>query len=393
MNSQYPLVSVIVLSYQNSQYMTRCLDSILAQDYEAIELIITDDGSEHFDATAVKELRDYIDAHKRDNIKNVQILTSPKNLGTVKNLRKALAIYTGDYYINLGADDVLAYGSVISDYMFMMKMYHYDPWLLCAQCARTDAELNVKGYHITNQDKFDILSRDPKLLFSRLSHRCLLISLSSCYKRGFEQKVSAYDTAYKYAEDMHTFQRMARRGITPVFMNKCTVLHAQGGIANNGGDYSIDIIEQFSKDKRLMFKQEVEPYLDELFPEDKKAFHKRLQWEQDSLVKARLLWIKKLSLLPLLKFLAQRPSFFFELLRSLTRFSYQKMGADLSKMPIKSIFIAVFAMLSALFLLSVDSKLLKELLEKLLLWGIGAGIACLAVMRGVMLLGRLHGKG
>lgn len=40
-----PLISVIVPVYRNEAYLRRCIDSILAQTYRAIELILIDDGS------------------------------------------------------------------------------------------------------------------------------------------------------------------------------------------------------------------------------------------------------------------------------------------------------------------------------------------------------------
>ena len=38
-------ISVIVPVYNVAQYLPACLDSILSQDYEALEVILIDDGS------------------------------------------------------------------------------------------------------------------------------------------------------------------------------------------------------------------------------------------------------------------------------------------------------------------------------------------------------------
>ena len=40
-----PLVSIVVLTYNSSDYVLETLDSIKCQDYPNLELIVSDDGS------------------------------------------------------------------------------------------------------------------------------------------------------------------------------------------------------------------------------------------------------------------------------------------------------------------------------------------------------------
>ena len=42
---QSPLVSILTPMYNTEKYVHRLLDSVLAQDYPAIEMVVIDDGS------------------------------------------------------------------------------------------------------------------------------------------------------------------------------------------------------------------------------------------------------------------------------------------------------------------------------------------------------------
>ena len=62
------LVSIIVMIYNNKQYIKECLNSILNQSYKNIEIIISDDNSNNFDEKkgfkfstyAINTMRGYI---------------------------------------------------------------------------------------------------------------------------------------------------------------------------------------------------------------------------------------------------------------------------------------------------------------------------------------------
>lgn len=95
MNS-LPLVTVIIPSYNHAQYIRTAIESVLAQTYENLELIVVDDGSRD-DSHAV--ISEYSDHPKVTTILNTQ------NRGQSAVLNQALAVSRGKYIALLPSDD------------------------------------------------------------------------------------------------------------------------------------------------------------------------------------------------------------------------------------------------------------------------------------------------
>lgn len=94
MNST-PLVSIVVPAYNHAGYLKECIESILAQDYPHVELIVLDDGST--DATPGM-LRAYGERFRWE---------SQANMGQSATLNKGWGMARGDILAYLSADDVL----------------------------------------------------------------------------------------------------------------------------------------------------------------------------------------------------------------------------------------------------------------------------------------------
>ncbi|SFU91751.1 Glycosyl transferase family 2 [Polaromonas sp. YR568] len=94
MNST-PLVSLVVPAYNHADYLKECIESILAQDYPRVELIVLDDGST--DATP-DTLRAYGGRFRWE---------SQTNMGQSATLNKGWGMARGDILGYLSADDVL----------------------------------------------------------------------------------------------------------------------------------------------------------------------------------------------------------------------------------------------------------------------------------------------
>ncbi|MBQ8044624.1 MAG: glycosyltransferase, partial [Clostridia bacterium] len=92
-------ISVIVPAYNIEEYLSRCLDSILNQTYENIEIIVVNDGSKDNTEKVIKEY-----ARKDSRVK----LISKVNEGVTKARLTGMKAAEGDWIGFVDGDDTIA---------------------------------------------------------------------------------------------------------------------------------------------------------------------------------------------------------------------------------------------------------------------------------------------
>jgi GT2 family glycosyltransferase len=93
-NANHPLVSVVILYYQRRETIEESIDSVLAQDYPNVELIVVDNHSED-------DVKTVIDQRQ----KKIQLVQLSKNLGACGGRNAGLRASHGDVLVFL-EDDV-----------------------------------------------------------------------------------------------------------------------------------------------------------------------------------------------------------------------------------------------------------------------------------------------
>jgi alpha-1,3-rhamnosyltransferase len=95
-----PLVTIVVPCYNHERYIGNCIDSIIKQDYENIELIILDDGSsdKSFDI-----INGYI-ARCNERFKRFEFVAR-ENKGLSSTLNESLDWARGEFFSPIASDD------------------------------------------------------------------------------------------------------------------------------------------------------------------------------------------------------------------------------------------------------------------------------------------------
>src|SRR5215831_284112 len=92
-----PVVSVCIPTYNGAAYLSQCLDSVIRQTCQSMEILVVDDNSND-DSVAIAE------RYARED-KRVLIIPNKLHLGLVKNWNRCVELATGEWIKFVFQDD------------------------------------------------------------------------------------------------------------------------------------------------------------------------------------------------------------------------------------------------------------------------------------------------
>ncbi|MBP6038932.1 MAG: glycosyltransferase [Flavobacterium sp.] len=193
----FPLVSVICLSYNHQDYVEEALNSVINQTYPNIELLIADDCSTD---NSVEIIQNWLQHHPK-----VHFSPNEKNLGNTKTFNQLAKKATGEYIIDLAADDVLLPNCVEKQIETFQKTKYKNLGIVYGNII----EINQDGTFLRNY--YTVLD-DPKSgdIYSMVIGRTTKIcSVSSMVKKSVYEKIGYYDEELAY-EDLDLWIRASR---------------------------------------------------------------------------------------------------------------------------------------------------------------------------------------
>ena len=110
---KYPLVSVVMPTYNRADLLPRSIESILSQTYPNFEFIIVDDGSTD---ESVSLIQSYAQKDKR-----IRLLINDKNKGISYSRNKGNAAARGKYIMIMDSDDISLPNRMSRQVEFMQK--------------------------------------------------------------------------------------------------------------------------------------------------------------------------------------------------------------------------------------------------------------------------------
>lgn len=191
-----PLISIAVCTYNGEKFLAEQLESILAQTYKNIEVVIVDDGS--VDNT-LEIINKYAVADDR-----IKVFRNKVNLGFNKNFEYALSLTSGALIAISDQDDIWELNK-----LERLKASIGDNWLIFSNSALIYPNGLVKEGKLLN--KFEYGNRDFRsILLSNFvtGHTCLM-------QRHFLKKIRPFPNSGYYDWWM---------GFVALYHNKLTYL-------------------------------------------------------------------------------------------------------------------------------------------------------------------------
>jgi glycosyltransferase involved in cell wall biosynthesis len=205
-------ISVLIPTYNRSNYIAECLESILSQTIKPFEVIVIDDGSSDDTATVLQAYRDRI------------IYLRKENGGKPSALNFGLSIVRGDY-IWLFDDDDVALPQAIE-----MR-------LECLQ-QRPEVDFVFAGHYYGSNDENGKIKRGRCYRFPMSLHKgvmpeilkgCSFTLSSVLARRSVYDKVGPFDETLFASEDYDMLIRMASMFVGVGINNPCYIVREHDG--------------------------------------------------------------------------------------------------------------------------------------------------------------------
>jgi glycosyltransferase involved in cell wall biosynthesis len=179
MNGEKPLVDVIVPVYNGARFLHEALESVIAQDYRPLRLIVVDDGSED-DSAEIAATLPSVELIRQEN----------RGPGAARNA--GLAAAQGAFVAFVDADDLLPPTKLTLQVNHLLE--HAEAACVLGKQVWTDPP--------------PWLSRD--VVYEELGGIPLL---SAVFRTDVLRAVGGFDPSYRTGEDMDLLFRLRERGL------------------------------------------------------------------------------------------------------------------------------------------------------------------------------------
>lgn len=237
-NMKKGLISLVIINYNNKDYLSRCINSIMNQTYKNLEIIFIDNESKD-------ESFEYIEEEYSD--KNILLIRNETNNGYAGAANQGIKISTGEYVMIINPD-------IVMEENFIEEMYKF--------IDKDESIGAVSGkllkYDFKNNKKLNYIDSAGIIMFKNT--RCIdrgqneedvgqydsieqvfgVCGAAPLYRRRALEKISVMDEYFDedffaYKEDVDLSWRLNLAGFKNMYYPKAIAYHGRALGRSSGG--------------------------------------------------------------------------------------------------------------------------------------------------------------
>ena len=225
---ELPLVSVPVITYNSAKTVIETLESVKAQTYPNIELIISDDCSTD---NTVELCCEWIEKNNA-RFARTELITVEKNTGVSANNNRVEAACLGEWVKGIAGDDIML-PNCIQDCMDYVNTHPDTVYLFGRQDAfGADAEYCEKINKNFDYSFFS-LSKEEQLHYLIFKGNCVPATTVFYNRKKAKEIGITNDERIPLLEDWPKWINLLRAGVKLHFVDKVLVKYRIGGISTN----------------------------------------------------------------------------------------------------------------------------------------------------------------
>ena len=197
----FDMVSIIITSYNQKEFIYETIQSCLNQTYDSIELIIIDDCSDYNEFNK-DEIEAYILENKGSNVTKFDILVNETNIGHSKSLAAAFSKCNSNYIVYVNGDDLIPSHS-ISQLMFALIDGSYD--IIGGDLFHLNKD-EIFPTHLENTS----ISHKMLNIYKGLSYDLPFSMPGTLFKKDFLKVVLDFEVSFKYFEDAFLYLKIIK---------------------------------------------------------------------------------------------------------------------------------------------------------------------------------------
>jgi len=188
MTGKAALVTVILPVRDGGEFLDIAIESLLAQSFEDLEVIVVDDGAGETERQIIASIADA----------RVRILHNPTSIGLTRSLNRAIDETSGDLIARMDADDVSLPSRIATQVSYMKR----NPDVVA--CGTWAIDIDERGNFVRRRES-------PRGPFLDAGHwwPSPIIHPSAMFRRTPETR---YDETLPYAQDFDLWFRLSRLG-------------------------------------------------------------------------------------------------------------------------------------------------------------------------------------